>query len=439
MVYEPPFDRTTAIDNLCMEIAEMVGSILPSSELSTNPVLHRRLRIRTIHSSLLIEGNSLSEDEVVAVLDGKRVLGRERDILEVKNAQRAYDMLGELEPLSLDDLLRAHSVMMEGLADDAGRFRSKNVGVFDGDMLIHAGTPADYVPEVMAHLFGWMRATKLHPLLVSCIFHYEFEFVHPFSDGNGRTGRLWQTLMMSRWRPVLAWLPIETVIRDRQSGYYAVLEQSNAAGSCDAFVEFMLEVVRDALVPYAAGGSSKADDERRVLDYFQENPAGTISGLSAMLGIIQHSAFIICETREYACTIETRLDGSGCTPGELKENDRCYIGVFAQFNEKVALVFRTCDTRVAKSGAISRVPEGNVKRNRCSGGAAFLHNGKAPFIQLQRRLESPCQARITRDFKGDFQARVPGVCKWKKSIGLRRAFPLSVKWMNGQRRQKGEL
>lgn len=290
MECEPPFSRSAAIDNLCMEIAEMVGSILPSSELSANPVLHRRLRIRTIHSSLLIEGNSLSEDEVVAVLDGKRVLGRERDILEVKNAQRAYDMLGELDPLSLDDLLRAHGVMMEGLADDSGRFRSGNVGVFDGGRLIHAGTPAGYVPEVMANLFGWMRATKLHPLLVSCIFHYEFEFAHPFSDGNGRTGRLWQTLMLSRWRPALAWLPIETVIRDRQSGYYAALARSNAAGTCDGFVEFMLEVIRDALVPYAAGGSGKADDERRALDYFRENPAGTISGLSAVLGMPQRSA-----------------------------------------------------------------------------------------------------------------------------------------------------
>ena len=290
MEYEPPFNHTTAIDNLCMEIAEMIGSLLPSSELRANPVLHRRLRIRTIHSSLFIEGNSLSEDEVVAVLDGKRVLGRERDILEVKNAQRAYDMLGELDPLSLDDLLRTHGVLMEGLADDAGRFRSRNVGVFDEDKLIHAGTPANYVPEVMANLFRWMRTTKLHPLLVSCIFHYEFEFAHPFSDGNGRTGRLWQTLMLSRWRPVLAWLPIETVIRDRQSGYYAALARSNASGTCDDFVEFMLGVIRDALKPYAAGGSDKADGERRALDYFQENPAGTITGLSAVLGMPQRSA-----------------------------------------------------------------------------------------------------------------------------------------------------
>ena len=289
MEYAPPFKRTAATDNLCMEIAEMVGSILPSAELSTSPVLHRRLRIRTIHSSLLIEGNSLSEDEVVAVLDGKRVLGSKRDILEVQNAQRAYDMLDELDPLSLDDLLRVHGVMMEGLADDAGRFRSRNAGVFDGGKLIHAGTPASYVPEVMANLFAWMRGAELHPLLVSCIFHYEFEFAHPFSDGNGRTGRLWQTLLLSRWRPALAWLPIETVIRDRQAGYYAAIAQSNAAGTCDAFVEFMLEVIRDALAPYVAGSSVKDDDERRALGYFREKPKGTVAELSAVLGMPQRS------------------------------------------------------------------------------------------------------------------------------------------------------
>lgn len=289
MEYAPPFKRTAVTDNLCMEIAEMAGSILPSAELSASPVLHRRLRIRTIHSSLLIEGNSLSEGEVVAVLDGRRVLGSRRDILEVQNAQRAYDMLDELDPLSLDDLLRVHGVMMEGLADDAGRFRSQNAGVFDGGKLIHAGTPASYVPEVMANLFSWMRRTELHLLLVSCIFHYEFEFAHPFSDGNGRTGRLWQTLLLSRWRPALAWLPIETVIRDRQAGYCAAIAQSNAAGTCDAFVEFMLEVIRDALAPYAAGSSVKDDDERRALGYFCENPKGTVAGLSAVLGMPQRS------------------------------------------------------------------------------------------------------------------------------------------------------
>lgn len=290
MDYEPPFKRTTKIDNLCMAIAEMVGSLAPASDLNTSPTLHRNLRIKTIHSSLFIEGNSLTEGQVVDVLDGKCVLGSARDILEVQNAQRAYEMLSELDPLSLDDLLRTHGVMMEGLTADAGRFRSRNVGVFDNDKLIHAGTPADYVPEVMTDLFEWMRATSLHPLLVSCIFHYEFEFIHPFSDGNGRTGRLWQTLMLSRWRAPLAWLPVETIIRDRQQSYYEAFARSNTDGTCTTFVAFMLGVIRDALAPYATGEQNENAEEMRVLDYFHNNPKGKVEDLANLLGVSKRSA-----------------------------------------------------------------------------------------------------------------------------------------------------
>ena len=209
MGYEPPFERTSTIDTLCMEIAELVGMLHPSSGLGTSPVLHRELRIRTIRSSLMIEGNTLSEEAVTAIMDGKRVLGPARDILEVENAKRAYELIDSLDPLSLDDLLRVHRVMMDGLIEHAGCFRSGNVGVFDGETLIHAGTPANYVPQVMSDLFEWLAKTDLHPLLVSCVFHYEFEFIHPFADGNGRTGRLWHTLLLSRWRPALVWLPVE--------------------------------------------------------------------------------------------------------------------------------------------------------------------------------------------------------------------------------------
>ena len=190
MPYEPPFNRTPHIDSLCMEIAELVGMLSPSGGLSISSTLHRELRIKTIHSSLLIEGNGLDERAVTAILDGKRVLGDAHDILEVENAMRAYDMLPTLNPYSLEDLLKAHKAMMNGLVPEAGRFRSGNVGVFDGDILIHAGTPATYVPEVMADIFGWLEKTDMHPLLASCVFHFEFEFAHPFADGNGRIGRL---------------------------------------------------------------------------------------------------------------------------------------------------------------------------------------------------------------------------------------------------------
>lgn len=283
MGYEPPFERTSTIDALCMEIAELVGMLHPSSGLGTSPTLHRELRIRTIRSSLMIEGNTLSEEAVAAIMDGKRVLGPTRDILEVENAKRAYELIDSLDPLSLDDLLRAHRVMMDGLIEHAGRFRSGDVGVFDGDTLIHAGTPANYVPRVMANLFGWLAATDLHPLLASCIFHYEFEFIHPFADGNGRTGRLWHTVLLSRWRPALAWLPVESVIRERQQGYYRALAESNAAGSSESFVTFMLQVIRDALLPFSLPETQRESRARRVLAYFSAHPKGTIAELADLL------------------------------------------------------------------------------------------------------------------------------------------------------------
>lgn len=290
MAYEPPFAQTAEINNLCMEIAELVGMLHPDSELSTSPTLHRKLRIRTIRSSLMIEGNTLSEEAVTAIMDGKRVLGPAKDILEVENAQRAYALIPALDPYSIEDLLRAHRVMMEGLVEGAGCFRTKNVGVFDGDELIHAGTPAGYVPGVVADLFSWLRSTDLHPLLSSCVFHYELEFIHPFSDGNGRTGRLWHTMLLAHWRPALAWLPVESVIRERQQGYYAALAQSNRDSSSEVFVTFMLEVIRDSLRPFALPDEGPDARERQALSYFSTNPTGTVSELADMLGRSKRSA-----------------------------------------------------------------------------------------------------------------------------------------------------
>ena len=290
MPYEPPFERNDRIDFLCMDIAELVGMVPSNAPLAASPVLHRELRIKTIHSSLLIEGNALDPEAVTAILDGKRVLGDSHDIREVVNAKRAYDLIPELDPYSLEDLLTAHRAMMDGLVAEAGRFRSGNVGVFDGDALIHAGTPAPYVPEVMADLFGWLKTTPMHPLLASCVFHFEFEFCHPFADGNGRMGRLWHTLLLSRWRPVLEWLPVESTIRQRQAGYYDALAKSDAAGSSEAFVEFMLEAIRDSLVPFVSPKRERQIVKARALAYFRENPKGNVSSLSEELGCSKRSA-----------------------------------------------------------------------------------------------------------------------------------------------------
>lgn len=290
MSYEPPFAHSDASNTLCMEISELVGQISPQAPLAQSVSLHRDLRIKTIHSSLLIEGNQLDERSVTAVLDGKRVLGDQRDILEVQNAQRAYNLLPDLDPYSLPDLLDVHFEMMNGLISDAGCFRSGNVGVFNGDALIHTGTPAAYVPQVMADIFSWLGTTNMHPLLASCVFHFEFEFCHPFSDGNGRTGRLWQTLLLSRWRPMLAWLPVESTIRQHQQDYYRALAQSGAAGSSEKFVLFMLEAIKESLLPFAHPETSKEQAELRALAFFEENPLGNIPQLAQHLQCSQRSA-----------------------------------------------------------------------------------------------------------------------------------------------------
>ena len=290
MAYEPSFKRSDVIDALCIEIAELVGTLSPQAPLSTSPTLRRELRIQTIYSSLVIEGNKLDKHAVSAIIDGKRVLGDRRDILEVENARAAYDLIPSLDPYSVEELLRVHRVMMDGLVSDAGRFRSGNVGVFNGDTLIHAGTPAAYVPEVMGRLFEWLRATRLHPLLASCVFHFEFEFCHPFSDGNGRTGRLWQTLLLSRWRPVLAWVPIESAIRRRQADYYEALARSGTTGSCESFVEFMLEAIREAILPYARPESAADAERARALAFLSDNSRSTVAQLAQHLGCSKRSA-----------------------------------------------------------------------------------------------------------------------------------------------------
>ena len=290
MAYEPSFERTDAIDALCMEIAELVGMLSPQAPLSTSPTLRRELRIQTIYSSLVIEGNKLDERAVSAIIDVYSSAASDVYKRQVENARAAYDLIPSLDPYSLADLLRVHRVMMGSLAPDAGRFRSGNVGVFNGDTLIHAGTPAAYVPEVMGSLFEWLRTTRLHPLLASCIFHFEFEFCHPFSDGNGRTGRLWHTLLLSRWRPVLAWVPIESAIRRRQADYYEALARSGATGSCERFVEFMLEAIREAILPYARPENAADAERARALAFFRDNTRSTVAQLAQHLGCSKRSA-----------------------------------------------------------------------------------------------------------------------------------------------------
>lgn len=245
--YKPPFTMTEEITNLVIEIAEMTGMIALTDNLSKNPTLRRENRIHSIHSSLAIERNSLTIDQVSDVIDGKRVLGPPKDIREVQNAYDAYDVLTKLNPYSITDLLTAHKIMMLDLVKEAGIFRSGGVGVFAGDDLIHAGTLPQYVPDLIAELFGWLQESSLHPLIKSCIFHYEFEFIHPFADGNGRTGRMWHTLILAKWKEFFLWLPIETLIHEQQEDYYEAINAANTDGESTVFVKFMLEIIKQAL------------------------------------------------------------------------------------------------------------------------------------------------------------------------------------------------
>lgn len=247
MEYKPPFTVNENIINLLAGISEIIGRISVAHKDIISPRLRRGNRIRTIHSSLAIEHNTLSLDQVTAVIDGKRVLGEPREIREVRNAYEAYEMIRELDPLDISDLLKAHGLMMNGLVSESGCFRTGGVGIFDGDRLVHAAPPPDLVPRLVSDLFEWYKNSEFHVLIKSCIFHYEFEFIHPFSDGNGRMGRMWHTLLLSRWNKIFEWLPIEELIRERQKDYYEALAASDKSADCSDFVEMMMRVIRDAL------------------------------------------------------------------------------------------------------------------------------------------------------------------------------------------------
>ena len=246
--YTPPFSVTETIINHVAEISEKVGSITAWQHMSINPRLRRDSRIRTIHGTLAIENYTLSLSQVTDVINGKRVLGAPEEIREVKNTYEAYERLLSFDPYSIDDLLKGHAILMDGLVKETGRFRSGGVGVFKGSQVIHMAPPADIVPEHIGNLMAWVKHTDVHPLIKSCVFHYEFEFIHPFADGNGRMGRMWNTLLLYRWKPVFAWIPVEAIIRERQSEYYEALSAADQAADATPFIEFLLRAILDTLV-----------------------------------------------------------------------------------------------------------------------------------------------------------------------------------------------
>ena len=252
-MYIPPFNITERILHLISEISEQVGSL--NSRIGNDapsPMLRKKNQIRTIHSSLAIENNTLSLKQVTDIIDGKHVLGAPDEIQEVKNAIEAYQLMPQLDAFKEKDLLKAHGLMMSQLVRNAGRYRQEGVGVFDSNgNCLHMAPSPDRVPELMGDLFHWVKSCKTHPLVYSCVFHYEFEFIHPFIDGNGRMGRYWQTMLLSRWKGIFSWIPVETIVKEHQEEYYSVIAKCDAAGESTLFVEFMLQCLLEAMENYS--------------------------------------------------------------------------------------------------------------------------------------------------------------------------------------------
>jgi len=246
--YIPPYEITDEMLELVSEIMENLGKLSGVNELEKLPRLRRVSRIKSIHSSLAIENNTLSIEQVTDVINGKRVLAPQKDIEEVHNAFNAYEKLSEINPYSIDDLLKIHDIMMNGLVKEAGRLRSGQVGVYNQDgKVVHLAPPADFVPQQLGQLFDWVKNSNSNMLIKSSVFHYEFEFIHPFNDGNGRTGRLWQTALLASWKPIFAWIPIESIIKDNQEDYYNAITLSTSQGKSNIFIEFMLDVINKAI------------------------------------------------------------------------------------------------------------------------------------------------------------------------------------------------
>ena len=248
MSYQPPYTLTDEAVARVADIGELLGRLSLQTNQERAVHLRRINRIRTVTGSLAIEGNTLSEEQVTAILDGKRVIAPPREIQEAHNALATYEHLMDWDALQTSDLLAAHRMMMLGLIDTAGMYRQRGVGVMSGRTVIHMAPPASQILRLMEDLFHWIGRSEAHPLMVSSVFHFEFEFIHPFADGNGRMGRLWQTLLLSRWQPLFYDIPVESLVHANQADYYRALQAATAETDCAPFIHFMLGVIHQALL-----------------------------------------------------------------------------------------------------------------------------------------------------------------------------------------------
>ena len=295
--YTPPYQITDRMLQQVASISEKIGQIHILKDLETKPHLRRNNQIKSIHSSLKIEANSLSLSQVRDVIDGQLVLGEQREIQEVKNAYAAYKKLEEINPYSVEELKKIHGIMTAGLIEESGRFRRGNEGVFHGEKCIFIAPPPEMVPGLVNSLFSWMETAgeSLHPLILSAVFHYEFVFIHPFSDGNGRMARLWHTAVLAKWKPVFAYIPIESQIEKFQDEYYNAISQCHANGSSDVFVEFILEqidaVLDDVLRQIKKSGGESSEYVRRLLEVMEYGIPYTAKWMMEQLGLRSRETF----------------------------------------------------------------------------------------------------------------------------------------------------
>ena len=295
--YKPPFTITNKILSYVASISEKIGRITAISSLETKPHLRKNNRIKSIHSSLKIEANSLSLGQVRDVINGKNVFGEQKEIQEVKNAYNAYEQLSKIDPFDIQILKQYHGIMTKYLVEESGKFRSGEEGVFNGDECIFMAPPARFVPQLMNDLFDWMKEAReiVHPLILSSVFHYEFVFIHPFSDGNGRMARLWHTAILSKWKPVFEYIPIESQIEKFQDEYYNAIAKCHVDGESTFFIEFMLSQIDKILDDVSAQVSEKneylSESVQKLLEVMEYDVPYTSSALMEKLGLKAKEGF----------------------------------------------------------------------------------------------------------------------------------------------------
>lgn len=295
--YTPPFEITNEILSLVASISEKIGKISAVSNLESKPHLRRNNRIKSIHASLKIEANSLSLGQVRDVINGKLVFGEQKEIQEVKNAYAAYEKMEDIDPYSIKSLKELHGIMTKYVVEESGEFRQGEEGVFNGDVCIFMCPPARFVPGQMEDLFQWIKKAKkcVHPLIISSVFHYEFVFIHPFSDGNGRMARLWHTAILSQWNPIFEYIPIESQIEKFQDDYYDAIAKCHVQGESTIFIEFMLsqiDKILDEIAEQVAEGTEQMTEYlKRMLDVMEYDVPYTSSAIMELLGLKSKETF----------------------------------------------------------------------------------------------------------------------------------------------------